>query len=168
MEAQEVSEIEARKLLLDFYASELGTHSRLIVGFSIILFTFLQIMLKTENGLDRSIFGVRFILYAGTFAISLALWYLFQRHFIYGVLADACIHTILSDDQRASLIEIDRAIGQFALGQKIYLVLPCSWFMVGGRWKGLLICIIFALVTTFLLMWLVDNEFVVNLFARFF
>ena len=165
MATRETVEFERRKLLMDFYSSELSTHSRLIVGFSVILLTLVEIILD----LDKSIFGVRYIAYPGVFLLSFALWYLFMRHLLYGVLAHSILVATLEEENRNLLATVAQATGRDALTKKMLFVFPTSLYLSYDDGKrntrkenvaGFALCIALALATTTLLIWLVDYEFI--------
>ena len=90
----ESSEVEVRKLLLDFYSSELGTHSNLIIGLALVLFAILQIPKLLQNVTD--ICNPQTWIFIFTiWIISGSLWYFLMRHFSYGVLCKSTIETSL-------------------------------------------------------------------------
>lgn len=165
MTTEETVELECRRLLMDFYSSELSTHSRMIVGFSVILLTLVQIILVP----DKSVFGVRYIAYPSVFLASSALWYLFMRHLLYGVLAHSILVASLDEKSGNLLARIAQATGRDALTKKMLLVFPTSLYLSYDDGKrntrkenvaGFALCIALALATTTLLIWLVDYEFI--------
>jgi hypothetical protein len=46
------NEVDVRKLLLDFYSSEIESHSNLIIGLALVLLTTLAFFPKLQNGTD--------------------------------------------------------------------------------------------------------------------
>jgi hypothetical protein len=78
---------QARKLLLDFYSSEITAHSRLIIGFAALLFTASDIYgLEPRSVLQSTVFCIV------VFFLAAALWYVFLRLIAYGIMANSIIH----------------------------------------------------------------------------
>lgn len=151
--------IEIRKLLLDFYASELTTHSRLIIGFSVIIFTILQIVQKlVENSpLTGSQFWISSF---GIWLTAVTLWYLIMRHLTYGALSGAVIDSPIGENE--SYDNVKSAIVNYALRYRILVVFPCYLFIsIRPTLRrtflliGLIMCAALGLVTTFLLSTLI-------------
>lgn len=157
----ETDEIQARKLLLDFYSSELTTHGRLIVGFAVILFSLLEIILQ----LEKPISGVRFwMAFFGLSLAAFALWFLLMRHFVYGVLANAVIHAPLDNSTEKSFEELKKGVVRFGIAKRILRIIPMSLFcttgqritklqkifgVTGARMIGVLLCASLALITAY-------------------
>lgn len=145
------SEVEVRKLLLDFYSSELQTHSSLIVGLAVILFAVLQFLPNMHNGVQIGI-GVSLI-----WVISGSLWYFLMRHFSYGILCKCTIEAPLT-----GIITTKGAVDtvrNFAHKEKILSIFPSRCFIAGNTgvtWVGWVLCyVVFGTVTTFLLSLLI-------------
>jgi hypothetical protein len=147
--------IEVRKLLLDFYASELTTHSRLIIGFSVMMFTILQIAQKLEENsplTDNQVWISAF----GIWLTAVALWYLIMRHLTYGALSGAVIDTPIAENK--SYDDVKAEIVKYALRYKILVFFPCYLFISIRPTRrrmfllfGLIICAILGTVTALLL-----------------
>lgn len=168
-EQQERMELQCRKLLLDFYSSELTTHSRLIIGFAIILLTILEIT-QTQK-LKPPISFAHWIALLGIFTASLALCHLLMRHLTYGISASAATHASPSKNKGSNLFErIKEGVDQSALEKRILFLIPSclfystgkriSWLqqlfgVIGARVLGVLLCVLFAFSTTFLLVRLI-------------
>ena len=152
-------EIQIRKLLLDFYSSELTTHSRLIIGFSVLLFTILSLAPSFYPSiLQKGISLFSLWLVAGTF------WYLIMRHISYGILSNATLHAVIPE--KATLEQARNSVVSHALNEKILGVFPSGCFISAGgnfisdnpnegkyaRYLGFIICfIIFGIATSVLL-----------------
>ena len=166
MQQQEQRELQIRELLLDFYASELTTHSRLIIGFSVILLTILQIAHSLRTGGSVS-WAQSTILLLGIFFTAFALWFLLLRHFVYGILANSATHALPSENQEENLLArmID-GVKRDALEKKILGFIPTCLFystderisllqrlfsVEGTRMFGVLLCAYLALITTYFL-----------------
>jgi hypothetical protein len=89
---EDENEMQCRKLLLDFYSSQINTHGRLIIGFSVVLFAIVEIRISPMVANNLSALQNR-ILYFGIFLAGFALSYLFFRYITYGTLADYTIQT---------------------------------------------------------------------------
>ncbi|MCK4477991.1 hypothetical protein KAU88_05645 [Candidatus Bathyarchaeota archaeon] len=160
---QEPEEIQCRKLLVDTYSAQLRTHGQLIIGFAIILLTFLEIRVRMlEYALSISV--TQFcIFYFGIFLIGFALWYLFLRHFVYGKLLDVAIHAKPRSGKEHLFDRIFDAVMRDVLSRRMFVVIPCCMFLSteGRRWRrlqmslGVLLCIILAIATTYLVWILV-------------
>jgi len=163
--------VQCRKLLLDFYSSELSTHSRLIVGFTVILLTILQITQKLQEHQQTITYGQFWIGSFGIFMTAWVLYYLLMRHIAYGILSNAVIAAHPVENQEMSLLErIATAARNQALGNKILFLVPSCLFIPSGeriselqilfglkavRAVGISLCAGFAIPTTTLLMKLV-------------
>lgn len=164
---QDSDELQYRKLFLDFYSSQLNTHSRLIIGFSVMLLTLIEIIQQLNN----TIFKVRCIAYSGVFFLSLAIWYLLLRDLMYGVCVQSAISADIGEEdgdpkEIGYLLVVSNAITRTAIQQRILGLFSVGWYLSHrDRQKyqiitGIGICIAFAIVTTFLLIWLVDSELI--------
>jgi hypothetical protein len=156
--------INIRKLLLDFYSSELTTHSRLIIGFSVILFTILQIFQKLDSEVLPLSTSQKSIASFSTWLISAALWYLLMRHVSYGILSNSVLHAEIG--AHATLVEALVMVRNHALEHtRVFMVLPPCLFipssarvtrlqkLVGRQLVlvlGLLVCVVLGIATTLL------------------
>jgi hypothetical protein len=150
--SQNVSnEIDTRKLLLDFYSSELQTHSSLIVGLAIILFAILQFLPNMHNGVQIGI-GLSLV-----WVISGSLWYFLMRHFSYGILCKCTIEAPLTGIITSK--GVAETVRDFAHKEKVLSIFPSRWFIAGNTgvtWRGWVLCyVVFGTVTTFLLSLLI-------------
>jgi len=156
---------QARKLLLDFYSSEINSHSRLIIGFAALLFTFLQVYQKIEvpSFLQTIVFCI-FVL-----PLALALWYSFFRLLAYGMMANAVVHvpdSVLEQKIKkkknkgrppSSILAdavVDQIAGKVRKGEqeKILFKIPAQYFIRSESQKwGRLISFLLALGTIGLL-----------------
>lgn len=147
----EMEEVECRKLLLDFYSSQLTSHARLITGVAIILFTIVQVKLGLLSAFSIIQSG---IFYSGVLIFAFPLWYLFMRHLTYGMLANAATHANPLGEGTV-LRRIMTGVREHVLENEILGVVPSHWFLpLGGerlwsdRSRGLLLCVILSLCTT--------------------
>jgi len=147
---QERDLIECRRLLMNFYSSQLQAHSRLIIGFAVIFLTLLQ--LKPQNMSTWQFW----VFYPSVFVVALALYFLLMRHLVYGVLANAITHTD-PKGEGSPLQRLVTGINKFTRKHgQILGHIPTRWFAaVGGstlldRLKGIVFCIVFAFFTTIL------------------
>ena len=149
-------EIQCRKMLLDMYSSHLSTHARLLIGFAVMLLTIFEIKigLKSITILQSN------ILYVAVFLATLAWWFLFMRHFSYGLMVNASIHAPPSDKGESCFDKIRNGIRDSAYKENILGFIPnCLYFTSGGknrgqRIAGFLLCVAFTIGTTFF-VWLV-------------
>jgi hypothetical protein len=170
-----------RKLLLDFYASQLTTHSRLIIGFSVILFTMVGIVQKVqENALAQNMspfcIDPKSIASFSMVMASSILWYLVMRHVSYGVLANSVIHVPDPDEgseanqsEESPLMPLTIMVRNHALKEKV-LGLPSCLFISSGEKItflherfgtrgtliiGQIVCLILGIITTFFFLKLI-------------
>jgi len=169
-EQQERVELQSRKLLLDFYSSELTTHSRLIIGFAVILLAILEI---TQNirALGTLSLGQYLIAFFGIFTAAFALWFLLMRHLTYGILTEAATHAHPLRNQPGNYLDrLKPGVNQYAMGKRILGVIPpCLFYSIGekihwlqkrigvksARVLGLLLCGFPAFIMTYLVMKLI-------------
>jgi len=148
-------EIQCRKLLLDFYSSEINSHSRLIIGFAVLMLTLIQVR---QNFMAYSLTTSclqYLIVYSGIFLTALALLYSLFRLFAYGASANAivCIEwkNQMTVAQLASevsnLVERER--------KKIFVIIHPKYFL-RYRKKGFIICVVLASITTSLVYMLIN------------
>ena len=128
--------IGIRKLLLDFYSSELTTHSRLIIGFSALLFTILQVVPKPIMGqsLSDTSASVALAMF-GIWIVSGSLWFLLMRHISYGVLSNSTLHAEMPipTDGSFSLHDALIAVRNDALHRNILVIFPSGLFISVDR-----------------------------------
>lgn len=153
-------ELTSRKLLLDFYSSQLSTHARLIIGFAIILLTLLNVRVGLESLSDMQL-GIFYISISAT---SFCLWFLLWRHLMYGILASAATHAPLSGKgtvfDRVIEGSKDRAMDKRMLG-----VVPIRLFYsttrkgrTRERFLGVFFCGVLALITACLVWILMEMQ----------
>jgi hypothetical protein len=144
------NEVEVRKLLLDFYSSELQTHSSLIVGLAVILFAVLQFLPNMHNGVQIGV-GLSVI-----WVISGSLWYFLMRHFSYGILCNSAISADIDGETKPLVVA--SKVRDHAYKSDV-LFIPSKYFITGKgyvKYVGWILCyVIFGTVTTFLLSLLI-------------
>jgi len=165
---------EVRKLLLDFYSSEIESHSNLIIGLAVILFTALEFFPKPQNGTYvwdlQSGIGI-FIIWI----ISGSLWFFLMRHFTYGVLCKAAIEASFAGIIKIDSLSAAVAMRDYAFCSNVLFVFPSPLFLRGSGdvrlcrravssklavSLGLALCYLgFGVVTTFLLLLLIGVRF---------
>ena len=160
-------EFSSRKLLLDFYSSQISTHSRIFIGFSALMFTILNVRVTLFDTIGRSALKSwqLIILYGFVLALGFIIFFVLFRTIGYGILANATIHVALLSklepikgksrvfpflkDVSASILDNDHA-------NKILFFFPIDcFFNIGGhrkQWKGFLISLGISTVVTFLIM----------------
>jgi len=155
----ESSEVEVRKLLLDFYSSELESHSNLIIGLALVLLAILQIPKLLQNVTD--ICNPQTWIFIFTiWIISGPLWYFLMRHFSYGILCKAAIEASL-EGVKINPLSVAVAVGDYAHKNSKVLGFQSKYFIAGHKdvnsWKiGYVLCYgLFGTVTTFLLLLLI-------------
>jgi hypothetical protein len=151
----ESSEVEVRKLLLDFYSSELGTHSNLIIGLALVLFAILQIPKLLQNVTD--ICNPQTWIFIFTiWIISGSLWYFLMRHFSYGILCNSVVSVVLDGETNPLLVA--GKVRDHAYTSKV-LGFPSKYFITGKndvKYLGWVICYgVFGTLTTIFLMLLI-------------
>jgi hypothetical protein len=168
--SQNSDRVEARKLLLDFYSTEIESHSNLIIGLALVLLAILEFFPKQHNG--TYIFNVP--TWMGVIIIwfiSGSLWYFLMRHFAYGILCNATITISIKDYQIEPLVVTRLARDYAHKYSKVLLVFPSSLFIRGdsdvtlfgrqvkSKWAmrlGSVVCYVgFGTVTMFLLLLLI-------------
>jgi len=168
--------IQCRKLLLDFYSSELATHSRLIIGFTVILFTLASLLLEVTQSSQQTISVAQFrIIYLSISLVAFGLWFLLMRHFVYGILATQALYATPSEDhsKKNRLKRMLCGVAQKALEKRILGIIPvCLFFstgtrisrlqraigVAGARLLGLLLCAILAILTAEFIMSMVGID----------
>jgi hypothetical protein len=138
-------------LLLNFYSSELNSHSRLIIGNVALLFTLAQII----QSFGSNITSLQYWIFClGLFTLSSTFWYLLMRLLLYGILSNRVLHVKDLGDFK----EMHKVVGQHCgKTEKIFGIIPCSLFISIGldeynnhQKYGLLLCLSLALIVTFL------------------
>ena len=117
-------ELQCRKLLLDFYSSRLQTHSRLIIGFAIILLTLFDIKLRLI-----SISPIQSqTIYSAIFLVALAFWFSLMRLFTYGLFANVVIR---ANPKGAGtlFVRIRNGVTERVLKEKILKCIPSCLFI---------------------------------------
>lgn len=147
---KEKIELQCRKLLLDSYSSQLNTHSRLIIGFALILLSLLEV----KRSLPTPISGMQFVIvYFGISLVAFGLWFLLMRHLTYGVLTSAATNAEPKGDCVNTYWRILEGVVQYTAKKKILVWIPTKLFFSTGmhakldRSKGLVLCTILALIT---------------------
>lgn len=161
--------MESRKVLLAFYSSELTAHARLIIGFSLILLTIIEVFSNTY----RSGFGVRFIAYSAMFFVSSGLWYLLMRDMVYGILAHCSTFApVLPNSTLPTMLQkIQEGVTEVALTQdKILGYVPSGWFYSATHEKsepgwGRVLSFALGGFSTFCAIWLVDHSLIWDVLA---
>jgi len=159
-----IHEVQIRKLLLDFYSSQLTTHSRLIIGFAALLFTVLTLFVDLkEPQLVQEIVTI-----VGIFTVSTGFWFLIMRHLTYGHLSSTALHAPLAP--LTSLHDASIATRDHVLEKRILSVIPTALFCTVGRevklikWNvtsrkarlvGIILCLVLGIATTLMLAILV-------------
>lgn len=164
--------VQYRKLLLDFHSSELTAHSRLIIGFAVLLLTISEVSLNLPKPVSIEQTRIAFF---GCFFASIGFWYVLIRHLAYGILANASITAALSCEaecvQRGLFTRLRWGINGEALNRRILGIIDSGLFIsMGGsvspfqklvrkvwiaRVIGGLFCSAIALITTLLMLTLV-------------
>jgi hypothetical protein len=153
--------LDVRKLLLNFYSSELNAHARLIIGASVLLFTVVSITLDLKNNSDFGALQSAIAIVSFGF-ISSALWYLLMRNLAYGILASTSQHAVI---RNMSYEEARDEVRDAALPHRIFLLIPSrayisvgrarsentSWYWRHGMFLGSILCLGLGLATTYLL-----------------
>ena len=157
MKANEIfnCEIQIRKTLLDFYSSQLGGHSRIIIGFSAILFS----LITVRNNLNSSSSSLNFsATYFSLFIASFFFCFLLMRYLMYGVLANSATHaTIQINDDSSNFAKNRGIIRNHAIKSGMPLKIPLTWFLSIGKTPkiarkervfGIILCLIMGFVVT--------------------
>ena len=175
-------EMSCRKCFLDFYASEINTHGRLIIGVSVIIFTLLQARLTLQDLWIKSIASEvsypvfhhqLIVIYIGVFLASFAFWYLFLRLLAYGLLADMVIRApwpTSSEIEKSKKSITDffaLRVSDWAKKEqpqeaknprdrRILLIVKSKYFTTSTR-GGFIICSIFASITVLLVLIILND-----------
>jgi len=154
-------DLEYHKLLLNFYSAELNSHSRMLIGFAVILFTLAEI---AHSNLTRPVmFSQYLILVFSMVFASFAFWFILMRQLVYGVLINRILHT---EGELHSFKEAHDRVTHDTINKRetIFLFIPVSLFIsVGSEYRkwyirplGGFVCIFFASCTTFILFLLLN------------
>lgn len=157
-------EIQIRTALLNFYASQLGGHSRFIIGFSVVLFS----LITVRNNLVSSFPSWDFnIIYSSLLIASSVFCFLTMRYLVYGILANSATHAPIKITDNCSFADNRKEIRDFSKKSKILMKIPISYFMSIGekkllmsigrikwfgrieRFFGILICLGMGLIITY-------------------
>jgi hypothetical protein len=164
-----VISLDYHKLLLDFYSTEITSHSRLIIGLAVILFALAEI----AKSFSRPVAFTQFwILGVGMFFVSFAFWFLLMRQLVYGVLINRVLHTENMDSFKKAHDEVTH--DTIIRGQTIFFRIPVSWFIsVGDKYKrwyrrplGVLVCATLAFFTTLHFLFLLNLKTVEEFFTE--
>ena len=127
------NEHRIRKLLLDFYSSELNSHSRLIIGLSVIDFTLLQVIYTLTNPQVYSPitwWQYCFVFFSLGF-VSAALWYLIMRYCVYGILCNSVLTVDIG--QNIALSDALIKVRDIVLTKnKVFDIIPSCLFVPCG------------------------------------
>lgn len=158
-----------KQLLSNFYNAEITSHSRLIIGIAGILFTLSSIALNQKIS---PFSNVQYLIWcSATFVTSFTFWYVLMRQMYYGVL----INSLLTcDNQINNYEEAYSEIAKRAMNLKIKIFFGIFPFQFFGsisrenyrrtRVVGFLICFIFGLGSTILLILLLRLATIADFF----
>jgi hypothetical protein len=146
--------------LLDFYSSEIESHSNLIIGLALVLFAILQIPKLMPNVIEGLINAQTCTFVFIIWLISGSLWYFLMRHFAYGVLCKSVIEAPLARDIRS--ISAAVWIKDYAYRSNILKFFSTRYFINGNNreWVGWIICYLgFGIATEIFLLLLIGEHF---------
>jgi hypothetical protein len=155
---QNNSNEDVRKLLLDFYSSEIESHSNLIIGLALVLLAILQIPKLLPNVSDFCNPQTWVFMFT-IWIISGSLWYFLMRHFSYGILCKSAIEAPLDGETNPSLVA--GKLSAYAHKNSKVLGFPSKYFIAGHEDKnsgkrGYALCYFgFGTVTLILLLFLI-------------
>jgi len=115
-----------KQLLINFYNTEITSHSRLIIGFAVIVFALSDIALSQAI---QPFTNVQYWIWFGAvFSISLAFWYVLMRQLVYGILVNRLLH---SDKEFKNFEESYQNVicEAIELKQKIFGFIPFQFFI---------------------------------------
>ena len=149
-------ELDYHTLFQSFYSSELNAHSRLLIGFAVLLFTLTNIgwNISYNSTLMQSQY---WLLCFSMLLTSFAFWFILMRQLVYGVLSNRLMHIEKIDN----IEQVHREVGQHCSREEtILLRIPVSWFYSaneeGRKWYarilGFLLCAGLAFGTTMVLI----------------
>ena len=152
--------MDYNKILADFYNTEINSHSRFIIGLAVILFALSDIALSQP--LRPFSFTQYWIWISALVAASFAFWYSLMRQLVYGALINRVLHV----GKFNSFEEAHQRVVRDSIKnhKKILAFLPIYWFISVGselkkwywRFAGFLFCLSLCLLTTFLLVLLLQ------------
>lgn len=147
--------LECNKLLLNFYASELSTHGRLVIGFAALIFTISQVALGVSQSFSPLNAEQFWIIAIGMFTTSMTFCFTLMRMLVYGILAAYSQH-IKVDNFEIMNDKIEIECGN---KEKILGIIPIS-FYIGSknrhplfrRFLGIVLCAIPSVIVTISLL----------------
>jgi hypothetical protein len=145
----EDGETGRRKLILDFYSSQINGHTRLIIGFAVLMLTLVQIRQRIEFLSSWQYV----IIYFAMFSTAFFLWYLSMRCLAYGMLANASIWAPPTT-RRVDLTYLQQLVVEGKervsnCNKFILVIFPSVCFIEGSEQKfGAMICIGLAIITS--------------------
>ena len=148
-------EIQCRKLLMDFYSSEINSHSRLIIGFAVLMLTLIQVR---QNFMVYSLTTSCWqylIVYSGIFLIALALLYSLFRLFAYGAAANAIMYVEWTEQMTVGQLAFETANLVERERKKIVGIIHPKHFLRYHE-NGFILCAVLASVTTWLVYMLIN------------
>ncbi len=120
--------IHIRKLLLDLYSSQLTTHSRLIIGFSVVIFTLSAFFGKDLPNYDIA----KIVIFLSVWLVSGIFWYLLMRHITYGILSQSVLEVDLTEDIK--VLDAIKKVRDYTFEKrKIFGIFPTCWFISSGK-----------------------------------
>lgn len=153
-------ELDYHTLFQSFYSSELNAHSRLLIGFAVLLFTLTNIGWNPSS--NSTLMQLQYgLLWLSMLLTSFAFWFILMRQLVYGVLSNRLMHI----QKLESIEQVHREVGQYcSREEKILLRIPVSWFYSANeegrkrhvRIRGFLLCAVLAFGTTTVLI-LIQN-----------
>lgn len=150
-------EIQIRTALLNFYASQLGGHSRFIIGFSVVLFSVITVrtnLLSTFPDLDF------LVIYSSLFIASSVFCFLIMRYLVYGILSNSATHAPIKISDDNTFAKNRTEINNHAINSRILGIFHISWFLSIGkkeswirkeRLYGIFLCLGIGFSITFLI-----------------
>jgi hypothetical protein len=149
-----VTEVDVRRLLLNFYSSELNSHARLIIGAAALFFTIVNVILDISSKVSALTAVQNIIAFISLLSVSFILWFLVMRYLAYGVLSHAVTVAVLPAE--VTYESARRAVIDRAFKEKILRCIPSYFFISFGERRsrmrgmgiGLVLCFLFALAIT--------------------
>ena len=162
---------EAKNALLRHFSSQQTSHGALIIGFTVSVFTLLQVVQNATRlssffsapfqiELAPNLAGFKFwiLFFSISFLISLLI-YSFFRFIVYGYFSSAIIG-VKADDKMEEPIHdrIVDACWNSIKNKKLLLIFPMMWFATRGEegnvWKGRMFSFIFAFLPSLFILFL--------------
>ena len=141
---------------MDFYSSEINSHSRLIIGFAALMFTLIQIREKFVVDSVTISYWQCFTIYSGIFSTAFVLLYSLFRLFAYGLLANAVIFVkwtvATSSRYQPPTSQLANEIANLVKREKKKIggIIHPKHFLFCRKW-GYALCIFLASIITLLL-----------------